>query len=112
MQACRELAVSCFSALLQAAPETNLVLLPYAMPVLEERLHMSEVKRWLSHVSCSLVILGLLGGQSIAVVLMAQPAVLSICSAGVSLQATLAHASHMSCRLLGQQAIMLRQLPA
>jgi hypothetical protein len=42
-EACRELAVTAFSQLMQMAPDGVLALLPYALPVLEERLHMNQV---------------------------------------------------------------------
>jgi hypothetical protein len=42
-EACRELAAATATALLRADPDATLALLPYAMPVLEERLHADEV---------------------------------------------------------------------
>lgn len=44
-EACRELAISCFMTVLSAAPDSNLQLLPYTMPVLEERLQLVAVGR-------------------------------------------------------------------
>jgi hypothetical protein len=43
-EACRELAVGCFQQLLIKGEEATLHLLPYAMPVLEERLQLLEVR--------------------------------------------------------------------
>jgi hypothetical protein len=42
-EACRELAVGCFQQLLVKGEDATLHLLPYAMPVLEERLQLQEV---------------------------------------------------------------------
>jgi hypothetical protein len=43
-EACRELAARACTALLRADPDATLALLPYAMPVLEERLRADEVR--------------------------------------------------------------------
>jgi hypothetical protein len=42
-EACRDMAVSCLSSLLQADPDATLGLLPYVIPVLVERLQCDEV---------------------------------------------------------------------
>eukprot|EP00878_Enallax_costatus_P025137 GHUV01026862.1.p1 GENE.GHUV01026862.1~~GHUV01026862.1.p1 ORF type:complete len:260 (+),score=37.97 GHUV01026862.1:166-945(+) len=42
-EACRQLAITVFKEALQASPDAALAMLPYAMPVLEERLHTDEV---------------------------------------------------------------------
>lgn len=48
-EACRDMAVSCFTELLHMDPDATLGLLPYAMPVLGERLQCDEVscrRKW------------------------------------------------------------------
>lgn len=44
IESCREIAVTIFKHMLQAGPDATLPMLPYAMPVLEERLHLDEVQ--------------------------------------------------------------------
>eukprot|EP00879_Flechtneria_rotunda_P022808 GHRR01024092.1.p2 GENE.GHRR01024092.1~~GHRR01024092.1.p2 ORF type:complete len:126 (+),score=27.28 GHRR01024092.1:496-873(+) len=44
-EACRELVVSTFKRLLQAGPDATLQMLPYVMPVMEERLHLDMASR-------------------------------------------------------------------
>jgi len=85
-ETCRDLSVSCFTRLLQIDPDMTLAMLPYAVPVLGERLQASEVSCWLPRRVCQLATCSAASTTSVqlsAFMTLTGRAVSWICCAGV-----------------------------